>query len=82
MTTATALSILLAILKMANYFFEFAQRQRWIGEGEAKQYAKALAENLRMTNYAKHALEETTGMSDSDVEQRLRDFEPGPPSSK
>lgn len=75
-------SLVLSLLKLANVIFQWAQEQKWINEGEAKAVAKASAEILRKTNYAKHALEETSAMSDSELDQRLRDLEPKPPDGK
>lgn len=75
-------SVILALLKLASTLFQWAQEQKWINEGEAKAVAKASAEILRKTNYAKHALEEANAMSDSELDQRLRDLEPGPPDDK
>lgn len=75
-------SIILGLLKLANVVFQWVQEQKWINEGELKAIAKSSAEILRKTNYAKHALEELTAMSDSDVDKFLRDLEPGPPDVK
>lgn len=75
-------SLVLGLLKLANVIFQWAQEQKWIGEGEAKAVALASAEILRKTNYAKHALEEFAAMSDGDVDQFLRDLEPKPPDDK
>lgn len=68
----TWVSLVLAILQIANKLLEYGQQQKWIGEGEAIAVAKASAEILRKTNYAKQALEEFAAKSDSDVDDFLR----------
>lgn len=74
------ISLILAVLQLANKLMEYGQQQKWIGEGEARQIAKASAEILRKTNYAKAALEDVTNKSDSDIDDFLRRLEPGQPS--
>ncbi len=76
------LNLILMILQLVNRLMEYGQEQKWIGEGEDRQIAKALAEQLRKTNYAKQALQEARLMSDAELAQRLRDLEPGETDSK
>lgn len=70
-------SIILALLKLAESLFGYFQQQKWISEGEAIAVAKASAEIMRKTAYAKHALEEFSAKSDADVDDFLRRLEPG-----
>ncbi len=72
-----AAGIILAVLKLAGALFDYFQQRKWIAEGEAIQIAKASAEILRKSGYAKHALEEAESLSDTELDQRLRDFESG-----
>ncbi len=76
------ISLILALLQLANKLMDWGQQQKWIGEGEAIQIAKASAEIMRKSNYAKKALEEFAAKSDSDVDDFLRGLEPGEPDSK
>lgn len=76
------ISLILAVLQLANKLMEYGQQQKWIGEGEAIQIAKASAEIMRKSNYAKHALEEFAGKSDADIDDFLRRIEPGESDSK
>lgn len=75
----TWVSIILAVLQLANKLMEYGQQQKWIGEGEAIQVAKASAEIMRKSNYAKNALEEFAGKSDTAIDDFLRGLEPGEP---
>jgi hypothetical protein len=75
-------SIILALLKLANFFWEFGQQQRWIAQGRDEEIARATAEILRKTNYAKQALDEFAGKSDADIDDFLRSLEPGKPDGK
>lgn len=65
-------SLIVALLQLANRLIEYGQQQKWIREGEEKQIAKATAEILRKSDYAKRALEEFNSMSDTDVDDFLR----------
>jgi len=78
----TWVSVILTLLKLADTLFSYFQQQKWIGEGEAIQIAKASAEIMRKSGYAKKALEEFSAKSDSDVDDFLRGLEPGEPDSK
>lgn len=75
-------SLILGLLQLANRLLQWGQEQKWINEGEAKAIAKASAEILRKTEYAKQALEEAAAMSDADLDKWLRDLEPKPPNGK
>lgn len=74
--------IALALIKIVSAFLDAAQRRQWLKEGEEKAIAKALAETLRMSGYAKHALEEFAGKSDADIDDFLRNLEPRDAGSK
>ena len=74
--------IILAFIKLANIIFTFAQEQKWINEGQSIAVAKASAEILRKSNYAKQALEEFAAKSDDDIDDFLRKLEPGNSDSK
>ncbi len=65
-------SIILALLKLADTLFSYFQQQKYINEGQEIEVAKALAEILRKSNYAKQALSEFTVKSDADVDDFLR----------
>lgn len=70
-------SVILALLKLADSLFSYFQQQKWINEGQAIAVAKASAEIMRKSGYAKHALEEFTAKSDADIDDFLRNLEPG-----
>lgn len=74
--------IILAFLNLAGSLFSFFQQRKWISEGEAIAVAKASAEIMRKSNYAKQALAEFSSKSDRDVDDFLRNLEPGEPDSK
>lgn len=74
-------SIILALLSLASKLFDWFQERKWIAEGEAIAIAKASAEILRKSKYAKQALEEFAAKSDSDVDDFLRSLEPGESSN-
>lgn len=65
-------SLILAVLKLAQALMQYAQERKWITEGEAIQIAKASAEIMRKSQYAKQALAEFTGKPESDVDDFLR----------
>ena len=77
----TYAQIVLTILELANKLFDYGQQQKWINEGQSIEVAKSAAEILRKSNYAKHAIEEFTAKSDSDVDEFLRSLEPSEPSN-
>lgn len=72
-------SLILAVLQLANKLLEYGQQQKWIAVGRDEEIARSTAEILRKTNYAKAALQEFAGKSDSDVDDFLRSLEPGEP---
>lgn len=74
------IGVILAVIQLVNKLLSYGQQQKWIREGEDRAVAKALAEVLRKTEYAKQALAEFTGKSDADVDDFLRSLEPGEPS--
>ena len=78
----TWVSVILTLLKLADTLFSYFQQQKWISEGEAIAVAKASAEIMRKSNYAKQALEEFSAKSDSDIDDFLRNLEPEEPGSK
>ncbi len=78
----TWVSIILALLQLANKLFEYGQEQKWISEGQSIAVALATAEILRKSNYAKQAIKEFEDKSDSDVDDFLRSLEPGNTDSK
>jgi len=75
------IGLILAILQLVNKLMEYGLQQKWIAEGEARMAAKAAAEIMRKSGYAKAALEEFAGKSDADVDDFLRSLEPGQPSN-
>lgn len=75
----TWVSLILAILQLANKLLEYGQQQKWIAVGRDEEIARATAAILRKTEYAKAALQEATSMSDSAVDDFLRGLEPGEP---
>lgn len=69
--------IVLAVIQFLMKLYDYSREQMWINEGEAKAYAKTLAENLRKSGYAKQALAEAHAKSDTELDDLLREFEPG-----
>lgn len=78
----TWVSIILAVLQIAEKLMEYGLQQKWINEGQAIAVAKASAEIMRKSGYAKRALEEATGKSDAELDDFLRSLEPGDTNSK
>lgn len=76
------IGIILAVLEGVTRFIGWVQDRQKIDEGERIQIAKAAVEILRKSGYAKRALEEASALSDAELDQRLRDFEPGEPDRK
>jgi len=68
--------IILAILQIALVLLRWGQEQRWIDEGRRQEIAKNLVETLRITGYAKKALEEAGLLSDSQLDDELHKLEP------
>lgn len=66
------ISLILTALELINKITDYAIKQKYISEGEAIAVAKSQAEILRKSQYAKQALAEFTGKSDSDVDDFLR----------
>jgi hypothetical protein len=71
------LSLILAVIQLVNRLVQYGQEQKWIGEGEARQIAKAQAESIRKSGYAREVMAEVDAMSDTAVDDGLRDLEPG-----
>lgn len=70
-------SLILAVLQLANKLLEYGQQQKWISEGQDQAIAAATAEILRKSNYAKAALDEMRGRTDAELDDFLRNLEPG-----
>jgi len=69
--------IILAILSIAEILLRLGERQKWVSEGEQRAIAAAHAESLRKSEYAKHALEELSRLSDDQLDDFLRSLESG-----
>lgn len=65
-------SIILVGLEIIKAVQDWAIRKKYIDEGQAIAIAKSQAEILRESQYAKQALEEFTGDSESTVDDFLR----------
>lgn len=74
--------IILLGLQLLDRLLSYGQERMWIKQGQDEAIAKATAEILRKSNYAKAALKEFEGKSDSDIDDFLRSLEPGKPDSK
>lgn len=70
-------NIILALLSLASKLFDWFQQQKWIKEGEDRAIAAATAEILRKSNYAKAALDEMSHRTDAELDDFLRNLEPG-----
>jgi len=66
------LKIILAGLSLIDKITDWALQRKYINEGQMIQIAKAQAEILRKSDYAKQALAEFTRRSESDVDDFLR----------
>lgn len=73
------LSIILAILSLADKLSDWFLERKWIAEGERRQIAKAQIESARKSGYAKEVMAEVDAMPDPAVDGELRDLEPGEP---
>ena len=75
-------SLILALISAASKIYNWRRDQKLLDAGEDRQIAKALAEQLRKTDYVKQALEDAHAMSDDELAKRLRELEPGETDSK
>lgn len=64
--------IILLGLELLNRLFGYFQEQKWIKEGEDRAIARASAEIMRKSNYAKDALTEFENKPAADVDDFLR----------
>lgn len=78
----TWISLILAILQLVNKLMEYGLQQKWIAEGEAKMAAKAAAEIVRKSSYAKATAEEIADLSDGQLDDLLRWLESGETGSQ
>lgn len=63
-------------LEIIKFLLDEGLKRKWINEGEQRAIAASTAEALRKTNYAKAVLEEVGKLSDSELDDFLRKFEP------
>lgn len=70
-------SIILLLLKIVSSLSNYFQQQKWMNEGEALAVAKAAAEMVRKSKYAKQVMDEVNAMPDAAVDDSLRELEPG-----
>ena len=75
-------SLILALISAASKIYNWRRDQKLLDAGEDRQIAKALAEQLRKTDYVKQELEDAHAMSDDELAKRLRELEPGETDSK
>jgi hypothetical protein len=73
--------LILALISLVNSLFAWAHERKWIAEGEARQIAKASAEILRKTTYAKATADEIADLSDSQLDDLLQWLESGQPGN-
>jgi hypothetical protein len=71
------LSIISALLSLANTLFTWAKNQQLIQAGEDKAVAQAALSILRKTEVGKRNMEKVDAMSDDEVDDALRGLEPG-----
>jgi uncharacterized protein YxeA len=69
------ISIVLAVLQLANRLLAYGQQQGWVKEGQDKFVALTAAEILRKTTYAKEALEQAGVLTPTELDNELRDLE-------
>lgn len=68
--------IILAILSIVQMLLKMGQERKWISVGEDRAIGRSLAETLRKSEHAKQVMEEVGGLSDSQLDDGLRDLEP------
>lgn len=68
--------VILAVLSLIEWMVRIGQENKWIAVGEQRQIAAANAEILRKTEYSRAALEEVKHLSDDQLDDFLRSFEP------
>lgn len=71
----TYVNIILALLKLANFLFEYFKKQAYIREGEDRAIAEETAQILRKTTYAKETMARISGLDSDAVDELLRDLE-------
>lgn len=74
--------VIIALLKLVGSLAGWFQQQKWINEGESIAVAKAAAEVARKSGYARKALDDMHGKSDSELDDLLRELEPDEPDRK
>lgn len=75
-------ALLSALLKAFSVIYDWVRTRELMDAGEDRQIAKALAEQLRKSEYVKKKLEEAKHMSDAELAERLRELEPGETNGK
>ncbi len=71
------LSLILAVMSLLDKFTDWAIEHKWLAEGARREIAKAQAESIRKSGYAKEIMAEVDAMSEPAVDGGLRDLEPG-----
>jgi len=72
----TWLSLALTLLKIVSSIMTWAREQSLIDEGYDKAIAETTQEILRKTAIGKQLMEQVDAMSDSQVDDALRNLEP------
>jgi hypothetical protein len=72
----TWLSLALTLLKIVSSIMTWAREQSLIDEGYDKAIAETTQEILRKTAVGKQLMEQVDAMSDSQVDDALRNLEP------
>lgn len=76
MTAGTILSLVLAVIKFANFLFDLINREQLKQEGRDEEIARATAALLAKTEYAKGLREKIAAMDPAAVDAALTDLEP------
>lgn len=74
--------IILLILQVADKLIDYVQDQKLIQQGRDEEIAKAAQAIMAKTKSGKAILERINAMSDTEVDQALRDLEPSDAGGK
>lgn len=72
MTPSAIISLVVALLKFANFIMDTVQRERLMKAGADAEIAKVSAAILRKTQAGKKIMEKVDAMSEADVDSELR----------
>lgn len=77
MSAAAVISLILGLLRFANFLADLSVKNKWMTAGADAEIAKVSAEVLRKTQAGKAMMEKVDAMDEQGVDAGLRGLEPG-----